>query len=145
MTDLSKNTQTPQCVKTDVSSSLSIQDRIDIVNKIIVLISVKSRRFFFSQTKNSTAKIILENEYVYFIDHYSQIAIPLDIPIGEHWRNFSSGGTLKGLVLDFYDFISTGEKSNHNNGYGGLFCPHWGYSEKDMKEIQELALSLGYL
>jgi len=69
----------------------------------------------------------------------------LHLPIGRHWQHFSSGGTIKGLVLDFYDFISTGKKSNHNNGYGGLYCNHWGYSENDMKKIQEFAKSLGYL
>lgn len=60
----------------------------------------------------------------------------------KHWHH---GGTLWGLTKDFKDFISTGEKSNHNHGYGGLLCPHWGYPESDMKAIQEKAALLGYL
>jgi hypothetical protein len=142
---ISENTQTTNLTQNAVSSSLSIQDRIDIVNQIIDLISVKSRRFFFSKTTNCTAKIIHKNGFVYFIDQYSRVEIPLHLSAGLHWNHFSHGGTIKGLVLDFYDYISTGKKSNHNNGYGGLYCPHWGYSESDMKEIQDFALLLGYL
>ncbi|TPG86959.1 hypothetical protein EEL32_12150 [Brevibacillus laterosporus] len=59
--------------------------------------------------------------------------------------NFSGGGTLWGLVNDFKDFIYGDDDANHNNGYGGLYCPHWGYPEKDMKAIRELAVSLRYL
>jgi len=37
--------------KTDVRSSLSIQDRIDIVNSIIIYISMKGRFFFIALQK----------------------------------------------------------------------------------------------
>lgn len=131
--------------QTSVSSSLSVEDRIDIANEIIDLISKKSRRFFFNKRTNFTSKVILKRDNIYLIDHYSMVEIPLHLRTGNHWNHFNHGGTIKALVLDFYEFISTGEKSNHNNGYGGLYCTHWGYSESDMKDIQDFAISLGYL
>ncbi|OPG98930.1 hypothetical protein B2I21_09885 [Chryseobacterium mucoviscidosis] len=62
----------------------------------------------------------------------------------EHYH-FSHGGTLWGLVCDFRDYIGGDDDSNHNNGYGGLYCPHWGYPEGDMKAIRKRAEELGYL
>lgn len=48
----------------------------------------------------------------------------------KHQRmNFSSGGTMWGLINDFKDFIYGDDDTNHNNGYGGLYRPHWGYPE----------------
>ena len=36
------------------------------------------------------------------------------------WKGFSSGGTLRALILDFAEFIRTGKYTNGNNGYGGM-------------------------
>ena len=119
--------------------------RIDIVNQIIELISTKGRRFFYNTKTNFTSKVFEKNKKIYFIDDYNLEEIPLHLESGGKWNKFSHGGTLKALLLDFNDFITTGEKSNHNHGYGGLYCTHWGYPETDMLEIQELAKSLKYL
>ncbi|TPF19338.1 hypothetical protein CBE79_04525 [Priestia megaterium] len=59
--------------------------------------------------------------------------------------SFSEGGTLWGLIHDFSEFILTGKHTNGKNGYSGLYCPHWGYSEEDMNAIRELAVKVGYL
>lgn len=60
-------------------------------------------------------------------------------------KGFPQGGTFWALTKDFRDFILTGNKSNGENGYGGLFCTHWGYSIDDMLRIQNKAVELGYL
>ncbi|MBO6184228.1 MAG: hypothetical protein J6O88_05960 [Chryseobacterium sp.] len=60
-------------------------------------------------------------------------------------KGWTHGGTLWGLTKDFKEFIQTANKSNNNNGYGGLYSTHWGYSKVDMKEIQEKAKTLKYL
>ena len=39
----------------------------------------------------------------------------------------------------------TGDDTNGKNGYGGLYCTHWGYDESDMLEIQVYAKELGYV
>lgn len=121
------------------------QERIETVNKIIEAIASTGRRFFYNKGNDFTAKIILKKGRLFLIDDYTQQEIYLHMPDYRRWRNFSHGGTMQGLVRDFKDFIMTGEYSNHNNGYGGLYCPHWGYSKEEMKTIQDKAVELGYL
>ena len=58
---------------------------------------------------------------------------------------FTHGGTIWGLTKDFKEFIITGKKSNGENGYGGLYSPHWGYSPESMEDIRQTAIGLGYL
>ncbi|PLS19753.1 hypothetical protein CVD28_01760 [Bacillus sp. M6-12] len=59
--------------------------------------------------------------------------------------HFSDGGTLWGLLQDFSEFIRTGNDSNGKNGYGGLYCSHWGYPEEDMIAIRKIATEVGFL
>lgn len=124
---------------------MSRQDRIDVVNQIIEEISIRGRRFFYNKKENRTSKIIQRNNRLYYIDHYSGKEIYLHTPKSARWRNFNNGGTMRALILDFKEFIMSGKYSNHNNGYGGLYCPHWGYHDEDMKAIQEKAIQLNYL
>lgn len=126
-----------------ISKIKSRQSRIDVVNEIIKEISTCGRNFF--AYKNDTAYIFIKNGRLYMHNEYNGKDMALSTKFGfppKHWHH---GGTLWGLTKDFKDFIVSGEKSNHNNGYGGLYCPHWGYPENDMKKIQEKAISLGYL
>ncbi len=37
------------------------------------------------------------------------------------------------------------DNSNGKNGYGGLYCTHWGWSEEGMKKMREYAREIGYL
>lgn len=37
------------------------------------------------------------------------------------------------LVKDFTHFIYGNDNSNGLNGYGGLYCTHWGWTEEAMK------------
>ncbi|OHT44774.1 hypothetical protein B0A71_12835 [Flavobacterium tructae] len=121
----------------------SRQIRVDIVNQIINKIAI-SGRFFFSH-QGEIDKILLLNDKVYMTESYSKKTFCLQTKDGRSPQYFHMGGTMWALTKDFVDFIQTGKKSNHNNGYGGLYCTHWGYPVSEMEEIQELAISLGYL
>ncbi|UUC45566.1 hypothetical protein [Flavobacterium cerinum] len=123
--------------------------RADIVNKIIEAIATRGRNFFAHQDKiaiisvDEKGQLWYNCEYISQSDHTGKFCLSVTNPLSDFkWYH---GGTLKALVLDFVDFIYTGEYSNGNHGYGGLFCPHWGYSEKDMQEIQTIAKELNYL
>ena len=127
-----------------VCSSLSSrQDRIEIVNQIITEIANRGRNFF--NYKGNVAKVFWKNNRLYMLNEYNGKDMCLTTKNRNPPKHWHHGGTLWGLTRDFKDFIMTGEKSNHNHGYGGLYCPHWGYPESDMKAIQEKAVSLGYL
>ena len=119
------------------------QDRIEIVNEIIKEIASRGRNFF--KYKDRVAYLFLKNGRLYMKDEYKEKDLALSTKHGYPPKGFTHGGTLWGLTKDFKDFIQTGEYSNHNNGYGGLYCPHWGYSKEDMKAIQDRAKELGYL
>ncbi|WP_199426947.1 hypothetical protein [Thermaerobacillus caldiproteolyticus] len=124
------------------------EERLQIVNKIIEEIASRGRRFFYSSTTERISKFVLEGnkkKRLYFIDKYTGKKIN---PYPRNYakdRNFSEGGTLWALMHDFREFIITGNYSNGKHGYGGLYCPNWGYPEEDMQAIRQLAMGLGYL
>lgn len=128
---------------------MSKEKRIEIVNEIIKEIASRGRKFFYSSKTDKTGKIILRNNRLYYESEWQpEWEKPLVTLSPKHVippRNFNHGGTLWSLMMDFKDFIQTGKKSNHNHGYGGLYCPHWGYPEDDMKAIQTKAKELNYL
>lgn len=119
------------------------QERINTVNVIIKEIASLGRKFF--EHKGDISFLELKNNEVYMFGEYSKTFFSLHTKNEYPPKDFTMGGTIWALTRDFKDFILTGEKSNHNHGYGGLYCSHWGYSEADMKRIQELAVQLGYL
>ena len=126
----------------------SKEERIAIINAIIREIADRGRKFF--RHGDNVAELFLRNnkvryrcEYVPY-DH-SPKEICLSIPEYQMPKGWYHGGTLRALVLDFRDFIQRGGFTNHNHGYGGLYCPHWGYSAEDMQAIQQKAIDLGYL
>jgi len=135
------NTQLPQ---SSVTSSLSTrQDRIEIINQIIVKISSLDRKFF--EYKGDVSKIFQRNGRLYMFNEYNKKDMCLSTKYGYPPKGFTHGGTLWGLTKDFKQFILTGEKSNGENGYGGLGSPHWGYSRESMEDIRQTAKVLGYL
>lgn len=119
--------------------------RVIIVNEIIKLISTLDRHFFRNEKDNFVSYIIIKKNKLYFVDYYTKKDIYLHKPKYHHWHNFTSGGTLKGLITDFKEFIMYGKPSNGSNGYGGLYCTHWGYSADSMELIRKKATELGYL
>jgi hypothetical protein len=146
MVETLNNAETAQLGIGAVSSSLlSREGRIKIVNEIIKDIALRGREFFLSKKDADMAYIFQVNGRLYMHNEYNKKDMCLSTKNGYPPKHWHHGGTLWGLTKDFKDFISTGEKSNHKHGYGGLLCPHWGYPETDMKAIQEKAVSLGYL
>ena len=120
-----------------------IADRVKIVNLIIEKISSLDRGFFKHDDK--TNYFLVVGKKVYMFDTYLSKKVLLNNKHNISPKEFLFGGTLWGLSQDFRDFIITGQKTNGENGYGGLYCPHWGYKQESMHEIQELAKSLNYL
>jgi hypothetical protein len=125
--------------------------RIEKINELIKVIGSKGRKFLSSHHDDYDLKRELTYNYfivikskLFLVDNYTKKEINMSRDYIPN-TGFSSGGTMWGLMLDFANYIKTGNYSNHLNGYGGLYCPHWGYSEEDMKEIREFARSIGYL
>ncbi|SEC45527.1 hypothetical protein SAMN04489761_3040 [Tenacibaculum sp. MAR_2009_124] len=119
------------------------EERIEIVNKIINAISLIGRNFF--RGESGTAYIFQKGNKLYMKNSYTGIDMCIITKYGYPPKGWTNGGTLWGLVKDFKEFIQKGGDTNHNNGYGGLYCTHWGYSEEEMYSIQNLAFELGYL
>lgn len=120
-------------------------ERLQVVNQIMKEIGSRSRKCFYNKQKDRYADMILEKNKVYFVDEYTGDKIYAYNTVPNEHRGFSHGGTDWGLVNDFREYIVTGKESDGKNGYGGLYCTHWGYPEEDMKAIRRLAFELGYL
>jgi hypothetical protein len=121
----------------------SIDNRIEIVNNIIKEIASHGRNFFKYEAK--IGYIFRVNKKLYMRSEYNGFDIYLCAKTESKPYEFTHGGTLWGLTKDFKEFILTGNKSNGENGYGGLYSPHWGYPEEDMELIRIKAKELGYL
>lgn len=122
---------------------LTREERIEVVNKIINAISLMGRNFF--RGKNGTAYIFQKGNKLYMKNSYSGEMMCINTKNNSKPKGWTNGGTLWGLVKDFKEFIQKGIDTNNNNGYGGLYCTHWGYSEQEMYSIQNIAYELGYL
>lgn len=133
----------PKVGQTALPALNSREGRVEIVNEIIENIASRGRKFFAGQF--GVAKIFQKNGLLYLKNEYNGKDMCLHTKFGYQPKGWHHGGTLWGLTKDFKNFIITGEKINGQNGYGGLYCPHWGYSESDMKMIQDKAKELGYL
>lgn len=121
------------------------QERVETVNIIIREIAKRGRGFFTSKKDGEVAYIFIKNNRLFMKNEYNKAEMFLHTKYNYPPKNWHHGGTLWGLVKDFKEFIMTGEDTNHNNGYGGLYCNHWGYQQSDMEAIQSKALELGYL
>ena len=128
------------------------EQRLADINELIKVIGSKDRKFFSSHAdeKNPNTEVFyayffIKGKSLYFVDAYTRKEIVMRVKDYEHPRFFSHGGTMWGLAKDFRDYILTGNYTNHKHGYGGLYCPHWGYSEQSMQEIRSFAVSIGYI
>lgn len=120
-------------------------ERIDTVNQIIKEIASRGRKFFYSPKTGETAEIIYKNNRLYYkCEHYNRL-LCLSVPDYRKPKDWMHGGTMLALVRDFKDYIMGENDTNHKHGYGGLWCPHWGYPEADMVAIRDKAISLTYL
>lgn len=125
------------------------QERIDLINNLIVQIGSRGRQFLYSTKYDRYNYFYWASNRLWLIDHYT--GLPMNMVAKQNGKTseqkefFNGGGTLWGLMCDFTDYIFGDDDSNHNNGYGGLYCQHWGYPEKDITAIREYAKSVGYL
>lgn len=124
-------------------------ERIELINRLIREIGSRGRHFFYSKKHDRYSAFHWANGHLWYTDDYT--GKPMLMEEGKEGKTkdqkyaFSHGGTLWGLIQDFRDYIFGDDDSNHNNGYGGLYCPHWAYPEEDMEAIRKFAVDLGYL
>lgn len=121
--------------------------RLEIVNKIIVEIASRGRKFFYY--KGNVAELFIKNNKIYYkcewISEYKPITeICLSIADYTSPKGWFHGGTLLDLMKEFCYFIKTGNYSYDGRKYSGLSCYYWAYPEEDIKIIQEKAIELGY-
>ena len=109
------------------------EERIKTVNQIIEVIASRGRKFFAYEDR--VAFIHQKGKKYFYHCEYKDWDVCLSVPNYMQPKKWCHGGTMLGLVKDFVDYIKTGEKSNHNHGYGGLYCPHWGYPEDDINYL----------
>ena len=121
----------------------SRKDRIDVVNQLIKTIASLGRKFF--NHKSNIAYVFEKNKRLYMKNEYNGAEMCLSTRYCHPSRMWHHGGTLWALVQDFKEYIITGKRKNGTNGYGGLYCPYWGYPEDDMEAIVTKAKELGYL
>ena len=117
-------------------------ERMNKINELIEVIANTDRRFFYHKNKENIDKFIDCKTTVFFYDAYLDKRISLTY---RNRHNFSHGGTLWGLVNDFKEWIITGKLSNGSNGYGGVYCPHWGYSKEGQLKVIEKAKEIGFI
>lgn len=115
-------------------------------NELIIMIAELGKNFFNHKDREGCciSYFTLEAGRTYFVDGYTKEKI---YAYGDKYfqRSFTEGGTMQALVLDLAEFIRTGEATNGKRGYGGVFCPHWGYSEEDMEKIRNKAIEIGFV
>lgn len=117
--------------------------RLEKANKLIEKIASCGRNFFRYSEDGTTAKFLFKNNRVYYMDEYTKKEMLTYNYL--QFEYFNHGGTMMALVMDISEWIRTGKYTNGNNGYGGLYCRHWGYSEENMQEIRRFATEIGYL
>ncbi|MDT2753246.1 hypothetical protein [Enterococcus thailandicus] len=126
------------------------EERCKLANELIEVIATNGREFMNYKERTSykgnegfISHFKLKNGRIYFVDGYIQKDI---YAYGYQYfqYKFSEGGTIKALILDLAEYIRTGEATNAKNGYGGVYCRHWGYPEEDMKIIQAKAIEIGF-
>ncbi|MFD2867500.1 hypothetical protein ACFSY7_03150 [Kurthia populi] len=121
------------------------QERLEKINELLVVIASNGRKFLLNQKDGEVSKFVIKaNNHVYYRDYYTKQELKGTKAMYKSY-GFSGGGTLQALVMDFAEWIRTGDYTNGKNGYGGLFCPHWGYDDDSMQQVRDFAVKIGYL
>lgn len=126
------------------------EKRCQLANELITVIATCGREFFnydgklnYRQQDGFVSHFKLKKGRVYFVDGYIQKDIYAYSNL--YFRGkFSQGGTMQALILDLAEFIRTGKATNAKNGYGGVYCSHWGYPEDDMEIVRKKAVEIGF-
>lgn len=123
---------------------MSKEERCIRANELILLIATTGRMFFnYEEHGGDISAFTVAKGRIYFIDGYTNKRI---YAYGNQFfrRKFTQGGTMQALVLDIAEWIRTGKPANAKNGYGGVYCDHWGYPADDMAKIQRKAQEIGF-
>ena len=134
-------------MKTELTQEAKVA-RVVIVNDIIKEIASRGRNFL---SYNGKADLIfIRGHKLFYHSAYYEAKdrkADLCLSVAEHVRplRLLTGGTMQALVRDFCEYIKGNDDADGENGYGGLYCPHWGYPAEDMKAIRVKAVELGYL
>lgn len=123
----------------------AMRERLEHANKLIEVIAAHGRRFFWSESRQRTARLDLTLGCVFFTDAYTGKLICTATE--GRWDGFSNGGTLKALVEDMRDYIVDGERiarwkivmPRHDDT---LEDNIWGYSGEAAKAVREAAFAL---
>lgn len=133
-------------------------DRLQKINELLIFMADLERpvfrncMFFSEKTYKGNANVYARFEFIgnrlYFIDKYTEEKVyPYQSRLGinSKRRRFSNGGTIWALINDFREWIITGKSSDGNNGYGGLYCTHWGWSLELKDKVIQKAKDIGYI
>lgn len=123
---------------------MSKESRCELANELIQLIASTGRQFFnHEEIAGRIGRFELRKGRTYFIDGY--LGKPIYAYENRFFRQkFTEGGTMQALVMDIAEWIRTGKATNAKNGYGGVYCDHWGYSDEDMKKVREKSIEIGF-
>lgn len=123
---------------------MSKESRCDLANELIRIIASTGRQFFnYEENGGSIGRFELRSGRTYFIDGY--LGKSIYAYDNRFFRQkFTEGGTMQALILDIAEWIRTGKATNAKNGYGGIYCDHWGYPSEDMKKVREKAIEIGF-
>lgn len=113
-------------------------ERMNKINELIEVIASTDRKFF--SYKDRIAKFIELKTTVKFLDEYTQKLVTINNLNKNH--NFSHGGTLWRLVKDFKAWILTGD---YSNGYGGLICTYWAYTDDGVEKVRNKGKEIGFI
>ena len=116
--------------------------RLEIVNTIISEIANRGRGFF--KYKDKVASYFLMNGELFYEHAYVTTKSFSRVNKEGYFTAEYHGGTLRALIKEFSAFIRTGKDTDGSEGRAGLWSPHWGYTEEDMKAIRDLAIQIGY-
>lgn len=123
------------------------QKRIEAVNEMLRAIADCGRRFFYCETHDRYASMEVDQRgKVWYVDDYTGKRIYTHYKYD--WRGFSHGGTMRGLIIAFREYITRGQFI-HPKAFGPWpdhICvgDPWGYGE-DMHLVRNIANRLGLI
>ncbi|MNR71831.1 hypothetical protein D3C71_25090 [compost metagenome] len=123
--------------------------RLENANALLRVIAAHGRRFFYSPQYDRVARLELDPRgVIWFVDHYTDKRVYVSKTgfSGSRWDGFTSGGTLRSLVEDLRDYISSGQLLHR-----GVIAPMrlreadgniWGYDVDSARIVREQAYEL---
>lgn len=128
-----------------MTAAAARQQRVEHANALVQVVAAHGRRFFYCVQHDRLARIEVDQRgRVWWIDDYTGKRIFTHAtPMGNRWRGFSHGGTLRHLVEMMRDYITKGTPIARgyiapSMSYGDL----WGYGEAATVAVRDAAFAL---